>query len=28
VQAYQALTYERDRTLLAAYQESSRSRNR
>jgi 8-oxo-dGTP diphosphatase len=28
LQARQALTYERDRTLLEAYQESSRSRNR
>jgi len=27
-QARQTLTYERDRTLLEAYQESSRSRNR
>ena len=28
LQARQALSYERDRTLLEAYQESSRSRNR
>jgi len=28
LQACRALTYERDRTLLEAYQESSRSRNR